>query len=354
MIKIINPARDNIFMQLTNYYNPAEIIAFDIETTGFAAETTQLYLIGVASYSNNKWIITQLFNDDGKSEKQIIECFFAMLKGSKYLFNYNGDGFDIPYITKKINQYNMDYKFDECESIDLYKHIKPFKSLLHLDNLKQKSIERYLGLNRLDKYSGGDLIKVYSDYLKNGSDIGKKLVLQHNYEDLEGLLCCSSLLSYEKFKLGCFSVKKMSVNNHKLVFHINIEYPFPKRISLGKNDIIITGYQNEVSISVPILDEELKFFFDNYKDYYYLPIEDMAVHKSVASFVDKNYRVAAKKETCYQKKYGHFITQLDGGILSGYKRNYRDKETYIELVDSFLQDISMINAYARYIVSKCI
>lgn len=354
MLKITNPARDNIFMQLDAFYNPEEIAAFDIETTGFAAEATNLYLIGIAIYENGCWNITQLFNDDGNSEKEIIELFFDMLRGHRYIFNYNGDGFDIPYLNKKIKQYNLDYDLDNYESIDLYKHIKAFRKILHLDNLKQKSIEKFLGLNRLDKYSGGDLIKVYKDYLKCNSNIGKKLLLQHNYEDLEGLLCCSSLLSYEKLKAGCFAVNKMSVSNHRLVFHIITDYSMPRRISLGTNDIIITGYRNDVSISVPVIDEELKFFFDNYRDYYYLPVEDMAVHKSVATFVDKDYRVPAKRETCYQKRNGHFISQIDNGILAGYKREYKDKETFIELVDSFLQDMSMINAYARYIVGKCI
>ena len=41
-------------------------------------------------------------------------------------------------------------------------------------------------------------------------------------------------------------------------------------------------------------------------------------------------------------------------IMSGYKRNYKDKESYIELVDSFLQDIDLLNAYARHIIEKCI
>ncbi len=352
MQKITNDARDNIFMQLNTFYNPTDIIAFDIETTGFTAETTELYLIGCTYYKDDKWVITQWFNDDGISERSIIIDFFEFISSYKYIFNYNGDGFDIPYLTKKLLKYELQYSFDKFESIDLYKQIKAFKDTLHLDNLKQKTIEKFLGLNRLDKYSGGDLIKVYQDYIKKPSDLGKKLLLQHNYEDLEGLLCCSSLLAYVKFKTGCFKVTKMSVKDNRLAFSLKLDYPLPRRISSGAMDIIITGYQQDATITVPIISEELKFFFDNYKEYYYLPAEDMAVHKSVASYVDKNYRMPAKKETCYLKRQGHFITQIDSGILAGYKRNYKDKESFIELVDSFLQDLDMLNAYGRHVISK--
>ncbi|MBP3620620.1 MAG: ribonuclease H-like domain-containing protein [Lachnospiraceae bacterium] len=354
MQKVTHRARVNQYMQLHTFYKPEDIVAFDIETTGFAAETTELYLIGCAFYQDGKWMITQWFNDDGNSEREILMDFFSFIKGYKYIFNYNGDGFDIPYLEKKLSIRMLDLSFNKLESIDLYKQIRGFKDLLHLDNLKQKSIEKFLDINRLDKYSGGDLIKVYKDYLKSPSDMGKQLLLQHNYEDLEGLLYCSSLLSYVKLKAGCFKVSKMSVKDNRLAFSISLDYPIPKRIAFGTHDIIITGYQGDATISVPIISEELKFYFDNYKEYYYLPAEDMAVHKSVATYVDKNYRTSAKKETCYTRRNGHFITQIDSGILAGYKREYKDKETFIELVDSFLQDLDMLNAYARYIIGKTI
>ena len=145
-------------------------------------------------------------------------------------------------------------------------------------------------------------------------------------------------------------MRKMSVRQNRLLFSLELEYPLPRRITLGINDIMITGFQKEATINAPIYTEELKFFFDNYKEYYYLPAEDMAVHKSVASYVDKDYREPAKKENCYLRKRGYFISQIDEGILSGYKRTYAEKESFIELTDSFLQDLDLLHAYARHII----
>ncbi len=349
---ITNDARENKYMVLNQFYNPEDIIVFDIETTGFTAETTTLYLIGCCYYHKGTWKITQWFNDDGSSETDIISLFMEFTKNYKYLLHYNGDGFDIPYLEKKIKKLKLDYSFSNIESIDLYKKIKGFKEILHLDNLKQKSLEKFLGINRLDKYTGGDLIKVYTDYLSNKEERNKQLVLQHNYEDLEGLLYSTCLLAYEKLKAGCFTVQKMSVRDNRLLFSITLDYPLPKRVTLGINNVLITGFQYEATINVPIITDELKFYFDNYKEYYYLPAEDMAVHKSVAQYVDKDYREQAKKDNCYLRRKGHFITQIDNGILQGYKYSSRDKETYIELVDSFLQDIDMLHAYARHIMAK--
>lgn len=354
METITNRARTNNYLVLQDYYKPEDIIAFDIETTGFTAETTMLYLIGCAYYKDGEWFITQWFNNDGISEREILIQFFSFIKEKKYLFHYNGDGFDIPYVTKKLKRYELDFSLDNIESIDLYKLIKPFKKVLHLDNLKQKTLEKFLAINRLDKYTGGDLIKIYQDYLNTPVPTSRQFLIQHNYEDLEGLLYTSSLLAYNKLKAGSFIVQKMSLRDNRLLFSLTLNFPLPRRITLGTNDIIVTGHKNEATINVPIITDEFKFFFDNYKEYYYLPAEDMAVHKSVASYVDKNYREQAKKENCYTRRKGHFITQIDNGIISGYKRNYKDKETYIELVDSFLQDLDMLTAYARHVIEKCI
>ncbi len=350
---ITNNVHNNKLLQISSYYNPEDIIIFDIETTGFVAEATKLYMIGCAFYKEGKWMITQWFNDDGNSETDIISLFFEFASHYKYLLHYNGDGFDIPYLTKNASQLNIGYNLDKLVSIDLYKILKPFKDIMHIDNLKQKTLENFIGINRLDKYSGGNLIKIYQEFLMTGNESKKKLLIQHNYEDLEGLMYCCSLLSLTKLKAGCFIIRKMSVKDNRLLFTLSLDYPVPKRISIGVKDILISAYENEATINVPIVSEEMKFFFDNYRDYYYLPAEDMAVHKSVAKYVDRNYRFQAKKENCYQKRTGHFITQLDSGILTGYKRDYKDTETFIELVDSFLQDMDMLISYSRYIIFKC-
>ena len=65
----------------------------------------------------------------------------------------------------------------------------------------------------------------------------------------------------------------------------------------------------ELNLAVPLYEGELKYFFVDYKNYYYLPAEDCAIHKSVGTYVDRKARRQATARTCYQKRYGHFIPQ---------------------------------------------
>lgn len=332
------------------FFEKESTVLFDIETTGFNSDTTLLYLIGCSYYKDNHWNIIQWFNDDGISELQILNEFFSFIKDYNRLISYNGEGFDMPYIIHKLKKYNLSYTFDDIESIDIYKLLRPYKNMLHLDNLKQKSIELLLGIHRLDKYSGKDLIKVYNQYLTDKNKLKETVILQHNYEDLEGLMSIFSLLAYPKLEQGYFHVNKMSVKENQLVFSFLLDYSIPKRITCTFEGLNFTAHKNSATLYVPIINDTLKFFFDNYNEYYYLPVEDTAVHKSVASFVDKNYKTKATKQNCYTKKQGYFITQLNTNFIHGFKHYYEEKYSYIELVDSFLKDQDKINCYASNIV----
>ena len=83
------------------------------------------------------------------------------MKRFRILVHFNGDGFDIPYLLKCCRRLGLNYDFDSIISLDIYKKIKPYRKLLGLENMKQKSIERFLGVSREDKCSGGELIQVY-------------------------------------------------------------------------------------------------------------------------------------------------------------------------------------------------
>lgn len=354
MLTFTNAVHDNELLCLENYYPPEDTVIFDIETTGFAADTSVLYLIGCGYYDDGRWFIKQWFNDNINSEHDIIEQFFSFIRPYKYLLHYNGDGFDIPYLKKKIISYNMENVLHSLESIDLYKVIRPYKDILHTDNLKQKSIELLLGIKRLDKYSGGDLIRVYQNYTDSHNDTALKLLIQHNYEDIEGLMYSFCLMSYKSLTDGCLTVHKMYVRDNRLCFLLELTNALPKRISCGAVGVTFTGYGLNATLSADIIEDDLKFFFDNYRDYYYLPAEDTAIHKSVAGFVDKNYRVQATRSTCYTKHRGCYISQLDCNIVNGYKKCYDDSDSLIELTDSFLQDMDILNKYAVRMVQRLI
>lgn len=54
--------------------------------------------------------------------------FFEFLKNFCTLVHFNGDMFDIPFVTKRAGTLKLTPTFDCVESIDIFRRIKPFKN----------------------------------------------------------------------------------------------------------------------------------------------------------------------------------------------------------------------------------
>lgn len=336
-----------------------EILFLDIETTGFTAKTSSLYLIGIAYFENSNWYIRQWLAESPSEESSILKDFFEFASFYKYLIHFNGNNFDLPYLLQKCIQYDLSYSLDSFEGIDIYKRVAPYKFFLKLPNCKQKTIENYLDINRIDTFSGGELIGIYHDYVQNPTDISTQILLQHNRDDVKGMLELLPILSYYDIFNTKVMVKKVQANHYKdflgnsrqeLIMTLSLPTPLPKPISASSNECYFHGEGEIASLKVPIYTEELKYFYANYKDYYYLPTEDIALHKSVAGFVDKEHRMPATAATCYTRKYSSYLPQWDILIEPFFKRDYKSKVIFFELTDELKKDRATFALYANHIL----
>lgn len=341
-------------------FNINEALFFDIETTGFSPQKTKLYLIGCAYFDGieNEFCIKQWFMNDYADEAIMLSSFFDFVSGFKYIVHYNGNGFDIPYIIEKCKHYNMSYDFSSLISIDIYKEIFPIKNIFKLENTKQKSIEGFLNIPRDDKYSGGELIPMFYEYLENHSDKCKAFLLEHNHDDLAGLIKILPILNYTSIFNDEFTINNVKLNyldkNYpkEVIFECKTLYPSPVRISFGNSTYYVTWMDTTLKIKAPIYSGGLKYFYPNYKDYYYLPKEDCSIHKSVAFYVDKNYRTKANAANCYSKKTGRFIPQINEIIKPYFKIDYYDKTTYFELTKELIDTPNALKGFIIDIINS--
>lgn len=348
--------------QLINDLFDDTSIFFDIETTGFSSKTSTLYLIGCLYKRESDIIIEQFFAENREDEHNVLLHFLELLNEYSTIFSFNGLGFDLPFIKAKCESYNITYTFDNFRYIDIFKEIGSIKPLLKLPNYKQKTIETFLGIHRDDKYSGGELINVYEEYTKTQDKHREELLLLHNYEDVIGMLDLLPILGYCEIRKGAYEIKDIETNTYtnydggtglELIITLQNNYTVPKRISHQFKDFYITMNKDISKIRIPIFEGELKFFYPNYKDYYYLPIEDMAIHKSVASFVDKEYREKAKACNCYTRKTSSFLPQYDAIMNPTFKKEHKDKGCYFELTEDFKSSDIMLRKYIEHIFTLC-
>ena len=358
---------ENIKYENNNFHLldvPADkILYFDIETTGLSPACATIYLIGCIYLQEGQYHLRQWFADTIDSEKELLVSFMKFVKDFSVIVHYNGTVFDIPFIIKKCNMYKIECNFNGIESLDIYKKISKIKKLLNMDNLKQKSVEKFLTVERDDKYSGGELINIYFEYIRRKDTSLLKLLLMHNHDDITGMTQILPIMNYTCLENGGFEVISIEVNDtttftgspkKEAVIELALDSFLPKRISGGNNQFYFIACGNIARISIEMYTGELKFFYPNYKDYYYLPNEDCSIHKSVAFYVDKDFRTKAKAANCYSRKSGMFLPQFNEIISPYFKIDYYDKITYFEYTEEFINNKELIKAYCNSMFQKII
>ncbi len=344
---------------LDNTVDLSKVLFIDIETTGFTARSSYLYIIGCAYFKDGCWNTKQWFAENYQEEATLIDAFFTFAKAYTHLIHFNGNNFDLPFLLQKSQQLGLSHTFEGFEGIDIYRRIAPYRHFLKLPNCKQKTLEQFLGIERQDIYSGGELIGIYHEYVKHPSPEQESLLLLHNADDLKGMLELLPILSYYDVLNSGLRAKKAQASTYKdlsgsrhqeLLLTVVLPVTLPREITISGNNCYFRGYENEGQIRVPIYEGELKYFYSNYKDYYYLPAEDTALHKSVAGFVDKDHREQATAATCYTRKISTYLPQWDVLFHPFFKKDYKEKEIYFELTEEIKKDRQLFSDYANHVL----
>ena len=360
--------------------DPARVIYFDIETTGFRASTSQLYMIGWAvklrpeetgdscaadcpdskpqASETDSWMVTQLLAETASEEALLLHQFQDVLKDYDTIIEFNGDRFDLPYLREKYESYGMGNPFDGMRTVDLYQELRPFKSLLSMSRLNQKSVEQFLHITREDPYNGGELIDVYRSVRSHtSSDIDEAIrsLFLHNYEDVLGMLAMTPVIAYPMISHSSAPVTCRivggGISDCCLEASFPLCVPVPADIDKDTGPYRIRTHGDTVFITIPLNRRVMYHFFPDYKDYYYLPEEDTAMHKSVACFVDPSHRQKATAQNCYVKKEGIFLPQTEERFLPSFRSSYKDRISWFEYQTDLTQDEEAFSSYIHSLIS---
>ncbi len=348
---------------LENLCIPQQTLFIDIETTGLSANSANLYLIGCVYYDttqiNSEWHMIQWFCTGYEDEEAILQAFADFATSYRYLIHFNGNQFDVPFLTRKFEQYHISFDFSVFDGIDLYRRIAPYKTFLKLPDCKQKTIEALLNIHRDDTYTGGELIDIYHDYVISHDEEKEHLLLLHNEEDMKGMLNVVAILAIPDLFRNPVKVTKVQANYYndvnqqkcaEIIMNLRFTTVLPATLSYSANGCYFSGCGTEGKLKVPLYEEEMKYFYSNYKDYYYLPKEDLAIHKSVAAYVDKDYREPAHASNCYTRKASAYLPQWDVEFTPFFKRDYQSKELFFELTDEMKTQREEFNKYALHVL----
>lgn len=293
-------------------------IFIDIETTGLSPERARVYLVGcLHPLDDSRFQFLQWLSESPLEERKLLTEVSAYIQDFSPLVHFNGDRFDLPFLQQRADELGIPAAFTGRDSFDIYLRAKKCRTLCALPNCKQKTIEAFLGIHREDQYDGGRLIPVYHEYVKTGDARLEHLLLLHNEEDVTGMLQLLPILSYA----GLADDNEMSIqiteeapsviagnDASELLLSFRLKEFYPSRVQFQTAEGWYGILQDHaLRMRIPLMRGELRYYLPDPANYYYLPEEDTAIHKSVGEFVDKAYRRQATEKTCYIKKMGCFL-----------------------------------------------
>lgn len=335
--------------------DPEQVVFIDIETTGFSRLYDSIYLIGLVYLEEGHFVAKQYLAGSLADEVQVLEKALDQLQNFKIFVTYNGDMFDLPFIEERAKRLRVwresDRKlWESFRSVDLMRRYRIHQSFFGWSNMKLKTLEAFLGIDRRDPFDGGQLIEVFYEYARTDDERLEKVLLLHNYEDIVYLL---PLLKIEQFMTGLKTAQIEEVRYEDGQLLVMWDRPFSlshhARMALNrkkrkdpdypKAEFVFEAGNRCSRILLPWQCEPVYYYLPNAKDYYFLPEKGEIVHKSLAFDVPSSERRKAKPCECLLSGQGSFVQALPaiadleevaGNLLRCYRRAYKDADVYVE------------------------
>lgn len=368
--QILNDPDNSIFYDKSLEYP----VFMNIETTGLYPRSAFIFLIGLMYIANGKITVKTYIAESRMEERGLLETVRDSLSACSLLAAFGGQSFSFRFLRKRWDNYSdedffcfslsdsNDPAFAGLELFDLQKMISQLSFMFDFENVKKSYLENKTGFIRKLALSGEELVSVYTKYesraalIKEDNSDCIDLLMEHNLEDMRSLLHFYRFTAYKRLLHGDFHVDRITVCDNSdtassvkgtsvCEFRLATSFDFPYPASYNTEYAVI-DIGMEIKVRVWPYHGKLKYFLPvSHKDYYYLPVEDMAVHKSVGEFVDKKFRKKATPATCYINREGLFLPCPDKSISPHFQESYKSKPYYIELTEEMIDKPEALHAY---------
>ena len=185
------------------------------------------------------------------------------------------------------------------------------------------------------------------------------LLLLHNADDLRGMPGILPILNYPDYLEHDFKLESQELltrsdlfgrEYHALKLVYQSDYTVPVSFSRTSSVADIEAKGGQLTASVDLYEGELKYFYPDYKNYYYLIYEDRAIHKSVAEYVDREARIKATAKTCYTRRSGCYLPQFTPVFEPVLQKEYKDRLTYFPYDDRQFAELEQSGGYVRHLL----
>ncbi len=256
------------------YFGGQSLVVFDIESMGLNPKVNEVVLAAFLEVTpDGDATVTQYLLDSMEEEVMLLSIIQDKLNSFDVVLTYNGKHFDLPFIKTRAQILGMrdmgmgDYNIKPYD-LDLYLVLHGHSELKRiLPNLKQKTIEEYMGLStsRDDEISGAESVELFKEYLSTfdmdyRESLARKILL-HNHDDVLQLYKLLPVIKKSNFHQAMAKLGFPVLNS--LDFHCDIT-----SVKMSSDELIITGTHNRQGFSyISFASEERPYNAEFKKDF---------------------------------------------------------------------------------------
>ncbi len=312
-------------------------VLISIETTGLYARSAFVFMFTAVYYESGTWHKVIMLAGNRRDERPLLSSLHAIVRSADILYSFGHFSFSSRFLSERYENMNgpgAEFFPRDLEIADIQHQLKSIRYLLPPGHLARHDIEKYVGFCRRSDIKGKKIADTFAAYEKTMDEGLRQMLILHQTEDIDSLFRVHVMEAYCRFAAGHFRVIRHGISPEDpglLIIEAVSDDRFPSELKTKDThrEIILNGIS--VTITVPVFYGKLKYFLPGQaKDYYYLPDEDRAIHRSVAVFVDKAHRRKATKDTCYTTCEGTFLEcPRHSGWDPVFKTDFHSKGSYI-------------------------
>ena len=252
-------------------------------------------------------------SEQESDEYEMLTALSDALDSIRRIITFNGNAFDLPHLHQKYKAFDLMDPLQGKQYLDLMLRLKPISRFLALPSGKLADFAGFLHLAQPDASDEASF-----RFHPGAEDKHEASTPNDALYTLE----CMSLLYYADFLDQGARIREVTPDEERVIFRLHYPDGFPVGFSVHDSGFHLRFSEDgTVLLSSRICNGSIRYYHTDVKNYWYLPLEGYAIHKSAAQYVDKSRREKAVRENCYHLVPVSPAFLQDPAMLDGYLKS---------------------------------
>lgn len=268
-----------------------------IETTGLSPDRHRIISIGTGQIHEDMAEIMILFSDNKDDELTIIEEAMKLLADAERIITWNGDSFDLRFISRRSSVYGKKYSLPD--SYDLRKVLSPLRRFIANDSMSMYSLLDNMGIADDKQPDGATIATMYRTFISTGEERYASPVTGHSIYKLTGIMNLMAL--HECLRLNMIHVSSLKIydTTDRILIAGSTDIFMPAILTLRLTGITLIFSEKVFKGSFTMYDGRIRMYFPDPASYVRTIPDGNLIPKELSRSLPRDSYEKVNRDECY-------------------------------------------------------